>query len=178
MGCQAYWFVWLGDVHTSPCMAIHPCTFIYPPYTSMFPICHETMGACVHPICHGTLEGHLYIGTSVRHFCVLVHPFAPQFIMVILVAHYHCGSLLYWTGCLSMYTQLHVVLFIVVFSWCLKLLPPQLWPLDPYSFYDCCVLWYVISPHNCYHGPILDGASSNIRSAWCGSATTPDIEGF
>ena len=36
------------------------------------------------------------------------------------------------------------------------------------------VLWYIISHLIVYHSPLLDGASSNIRSAWCGSATTTD----
>ena len=29
-----------------------------------------------------------------------------------------------------------------------------------YSSCECWVVWYFISPHNCYHGPLLDGASS------------------
>ena len=66
-----------------------------------------------------------------------------------------------------------LVLFFVVFSLCLKLLLPWLWPLlTPLV----TVLQYIIAPHNCYHGPFLDGASSNIRSAWCSSATTADTE--
>ena len=35
-----------------------------------------------------------------------------------------------------------------------------------------------ISPHDCYHGPYLVWATSNIESAWCGSAfTTTDTKG-
>ena len=46
--------------------------------------------------------------------------------------------------------------FFIVFSLYIKLLPPC---CDYYSSGDCCVLWYIISPLNSYHGPLLDGAS-------------------
>ena len=45
---------------------------------------------------------------------------------------------------------------------------------DYYSSSDCCVFWYTVSSLNSYHGPLLDGASSNMKSARCGSATTAD----
>ena len=54
-------------------------------------------GASVHwYICHTFL-------------CLLVHPFAPQFIIVIPVDNHHDGSLLYWTGGWWMYAQIHAV---------------------------------------------------------------------
>ena len=40
--------------------------------------------------------------------CLSVHPFALQFITQPVALH-HCGSLLYWTGCLWMYAMLHAV---------------------------------------------------------------------
>ena len=46
---------------------------------------------------------------------------------------------------------------------------------DYYSSSDCGVFWYVISIiSDC--GSLFDGASYNIGSAWCGSATTPDTK--
>ena len=39
--------------------------------------------------------------------------------------------------------------------------------------HDCCVFQYIISPHNCYHGPLLDGApvtsgqSDVVLLLWC-----------
>ena len=44
-----------------------------------------------------------------------------------------------------------------------------------YSSSDCGVFWYVISFIS-YHGSLFDGASCNMRSVWCGSATTIDTE--
>ena len=68
-----------------------------------------------------------------------------------------------------MSAMLHAVVhFFVVFSLCLKLLLSWLWLLG-----DLCLL---VHPLNSYHGPLLDGASSNIRSAWGGSATTTDTK--
>ena len=95
--------------------------------------------------------------------------------MVIPVATHHCGLLLYWTGCLWMYAMLHAVdfFFFVVFSLCLKplLSQPQL----------LLLLWLLCAPvchpplNHC-HCPLLNGVSSNIRSAQCGSATTADTK--
>ena len=45
---------------------------------------------------------------------------------------------------------------------------------DDYCSSDCCMFMYILSFLNKYHGPHLDGASSNIRSAWCGTAATTD----
>ena len=44
---------------------------------------------------------------------------------------------------------------------------------DYYYSSDCGVFWYVISTIS-DHGSLFDGASYNIGSAWCDSATTPD----
>ena len=46
---------------------------------------------------------------------------------------------------------------------------------DYYAPGDCTVLWYVISLIS-YHCSLFDGASCNIGSVWCGSATTPDTK--
>ena len=46
---------------------------------------------------------------------------------------------------------------------------------DYYSSSDCGVFWYIISIISDY-GSLFDGASYNIGSAWCGSATTPDTQ--
>ena len=127
--------------------------------------------------------GHLYIpyvmglGASVHLsaiLCLSVHSFATQFITVMPVALHHCGLLLYWTGCLWMYAQLHAVdLFFSLL--CFHYVSGFF-----YNGCDCCcdcgVLWYIISPHNCYHGPLLDGASSDIRPAYCGSTTTTNTK--
>ena len=48
---------------------------------------------------------------------------------------------------------------------------------DYYSSSDCGVFWYVISMID-DHGSLFDGDSYNVGSAWCGSATTPDIKRF
>ena len=56
------------------------------------------------------LSGHLYIGTSVRHFCVCQYiclPVSPHWSYQL--PPHHCWSLLCWTGCLWMYAQLHAV---------------------------------------------------------------------
>ena len=105
MGCQAYWYVCLIGGHPYISLYIHmplicPCI---PPYTSMFPY----TSLCF-PMSWGFWDASVHlsdisvsVSTSVCH----------QFIMVIPVAQHHCGSLLYWTGGLQMYAQLHAVDF-------------------------------------------------------------------
>ena len=93
-----------------PCMSVYPCTSVCPhtPVCSLYIMGFE--GASVHPICHGDFQQepvHWYLCQT--FLSLSVYPFAPHFIMVIPVAPHHCGSLLYWTGCLWMYAQLHAV---------------------------------------------------------------------
>ena len=87
---------------------------------------------------------------------------ASKFKTVIPVASHHCGLLLYWTGCLWMSAMLHAVVpFFVVFimSQASTTMAMTNTPLVTVVF------WYIISSLNGYHGPLLDGASSDIRSA-------------
>ena len=48
--------------------------------------------------------------------------------------------------------------------------------MTTHSSNDSCMLQYIISPFSGYPGSLLNGASSNIRSAWFGSATTADTK--
>ena len=150
-----------------------PHTSIHPHMSVLLP--YSPVHLCVLPIPYvphmsGRLQGHLYtpyilgslrdVSTSVRHFSVLVHPFASQFITVMPVAPHYYGLHLYWTGCLWMSAMLHTVIpfFVVI------IMSQASTSMAMTTTRDCCIFWYVISSLNSYHAP-LDGASSNIRSA-------------
>ena len=143
--------------------ALHiPPVHLYVPLYHILPICHGNFGVIYTPhMSLGLLEGDKYICQT--FLCLPVHPFASQFITVIPAAPHHCGLLLYWTGCLWMSVILHAVVpFFAVFSLCLKPLLHTAMTTTPLV---AVVFWYIISPLNSYHGPLLDGASSNNWSA-------------
>ena len=136
----------------APCMSIHPL-YICMPHTpctsvcSMFPIWHRDLGASVHPICLGVFLECQYICHAFH--CLLVHPFASQFITVMPVAPHHCGLLLCWTECLWMSAMFHAVFpFFIVFimSQASTTIAMATTP---------CVYWYIVSSLNGYHGPPL-----------------------
>ena len=183
--------VWLGASIHPLCMAVCPLYICIPliwPYTPICPYAPCTLCPPIHQyvphtfwglwraskqsICHGGFGGHHTL-VHLSQICVSVStPIYPSVhksyqLLSISVSHFS-------TGCLWMYAQLHAIDFFFslncfhsVSSFCYH-------SYDHYSSCGCCVLWYVISPHNCYHGPLIDGASSDTRSAWCGSATTAD----
>ena len=144
--------------HTSVCP--------YPLYICMFSftICSPyAMGTRRHlytPYVLGSFGGHHYIYQA--FMCLSVHPFAPQFITDILVAPHHCGLLLHWTGFLWMCAMLHAVVpFFVVFIMSQASTTMAMTTTPPLTY----VFWYIVSCLNGYHDPLLDGSSSNIRSA-------------
>ena len=123
----------------------------------IFPKCHGTLGASVHPIClrvFGRASVHLScISVSISASIVL------QFIMVIPVAPHHCGLLLYWPGCLwSLLWFMLLFLFHYVSSFYHH-------GYDYYYPSGSCVVQYVISSFHSYHGPFLDGLT--VTSGQC-----------
>ena len=122
--------------------------------------------------------------TFVRHFCVCQFICCPSF----PTRHNSCSTSL-WVTCSLMYGWLwylcilHTV-FLALLDWrptdrCsgYMLLTCSFFFVvsssyfnycyhnyDHYSSCDCCVLQYLISPLGCYHGPLLDGATTNIGS--------------
>ena len=150
------------------------CMTPYPLHICMFCVPHMSwdLGASVHPICLGVFWGttvHLWgILVSVSTpICFSVHNSHASFSPSLWVA-----SLLDWipmdvcyvSCCCSFLCSFHYVSSFYYHGY------------DYYFSGDCCVFFYVISSLSGYHGPLLDGASSNIRLAWCGSATTTDTK--
>ena len=156
-----------------------PCTSVCP----IHPVHQYVLSIPYVPHMSWKLWGHLYtpyVGVFWRHqyicqafLCLSVHPFASQFITVIPVASHDCGLLLYWTGCLWMSGTLHAVVPFFVVSFISQASATMAMTTTPLV---TCVFWYTISSLNGYHGPLLDGASSNIRPAWCGFATNADTK--
>ena len=134
-----------------------PCTSVCSLYTMCSPYVMGTWGHLYTLYVLGSW-GHQYIFQTFQ--CLSGHPFASQFIMVMLGTLHHWGLLLYWTGCLWMSTMLHAVVpFFVVF---IMSQASYYHCYDYDSSSDCCVFWYVVPSLNGYQGPLLDEASSNI----------------
>ena len=137
----------------------------YPLYICMFPLYH--MFPCVKglgghlytPYVLGSFWGHQYICQA--FLCLSVHPFASQFI-----SHTSCSTSLWIFTGLDAYGCLLCFILLFLSLQCFHYASSfYSCGYDYSSSSDCCVLWYIISPLSGYHGTLLDGASSNIRSA-------------
>ena len=132
----------------------------------MFPICHGDLGASVHPICLGSFGG---ISTSIRHPFISPsvhnsHTSCSPSLWVASVLNWMPVDICYASCSSSFLCSFHYVSSFYYHG------------CDYYSSSDCCVFHYIISSLSGYNGSLLDGASHNIRSAWCGSTTTADIK--
>ena len=139
--------------------ASYPCVFVCSPYPICSPYVMGTGGICT-PYMSWSLWG-----TSVHLSGILVSvstSIASTFITAMPVALHYCQLLLYWTGCLWMSAMLHAVVpFFVVFimSQASTIMAMTTTPLVT------VVSSGTLSLHSDYHGPLLDGDSSKIRSA-------------
>ena len=138
----------IGVVCMPPCMSIcsnSPCTSVCSLYTICLPYVLEFLGASVH------LSGiSVSVSTSI---CLSVHN-----------SHTSCSPSL-WLPSLLDWIPMDIYYASFCCSFLCSVSSYYYHGYDYYSFNDCCVLWYVISPLNSYHGPLLDRASSNIGSA-------------
>ena len=80
-----------------PCMAICPSVHHMSPYTPVCSTCHGDFGGICTPHMSWEFSGHLYIGTSIRHFCVCQYICLPlssyksHQLLPISVGHFSTG---------------------------------------------------------------------------------------
>ena len=174
--------VGLGGIYMPPCLYVL-CIFVHPIHPNS-PIPPVLLYVLCSPDVMGTWGRHQYIsclelfwGASVHLSGILVSV-STSICLSVHNSHASCcpsfwvASLLDWILMDVCYTSC-CCFFLCSFHYASSLY------YHGYVYYssgDCCDFWYVISSLNGYHGPLLDGAFSNIRLAWCGSATTADTK--
>ena len=152
-------------VHTPPYIhmpSILPCTSVCSPYTICFPYVMGTGGASLHPICLGSLLGasvHLSsISVSVSTSTALLvhnsHTSCCPSLWVTSLPDWIPLGLCYASCCCSFLCSVFIM------SQACTTMSTTTTPSS-----DFCVLQYIMSPLNGYHGPLLHEASSIIRSA-------------
>ena len=174
-------------IHMSPCISIHPPIYQGDIGSLLF-ICQTFLCLSVHPFIHQFIHClsatvqlwvcHTSWSTSLLGTCSLMYGWLRYLCILGTVLIDVLQSV--WTGGLWMYAKdMCYRLVLIVLFLCSVFIMSQVsatMSTTTTPTCNCCMFQYFVPPHDCYHGPHVDGATSNIVSAWCGAATTVDTE--
>ena len=148
------------------------------PYLHLFPICQGDLGASVIDI---SVSQYIHLPPVHKSYqllnIIVGHMQSSVWLALVPICSGYCFFLLYWTGGLQMCTQASCC-WLVLFLCSIFIMSQASTTMATTTTTMTCLLWYFVSPHDCYHGSLLDGASSNIRSVWYSSAATAYTEGL